>query len=46
MKNIVIMVPVLTTLLAVSVSVEAHHSFQAEYDRSKPLTLVGKLTKV
>ena len=24
----------------------AHHSFQAEYDQSKPLTLVGKLTKV
>lgn len=24
----------------------AHHSFQAEYDESKPLKLVGKLTKV
>ena len=24
----------------------AHHSFQAEYDQSKPLTLTGKLTKV
>jgi hypothetical protein len=24
----------------------AHHSFQAEYDQSKPLTLVGKVTKV
>ena len=24
----------------------AHHSFQAEYDQSKPLTLVGKLTRV
>jgi Family of unknown function (DUF6152) len=24
----------------------AHHSFQAEYDESKPLTLTGKLTKV
>ena len=24
----------------------AHHSFQAEYDESKPLTLVGKITKV
>jgi hypothetical protein len=23
-----------------------HHSFQAEYDESKPLTLVGKVTKV
>jgi uncharacterized protein DUF6152 len=24
----------------------AHHSFQAEYDQTKPLTLVGKVTKV
>ena len=24
----------------------AHHSFQAEYDESKPLTLVGKITRV
>ncbi|HEY6342789.1 MAG TPA: DUF6152 family protein [Bryobacteraceae bacterium] len=24
----------------------AHHSFQAEYDQGKPLTLVGKITKV
>jgi hypothetical protein len=24
----------------------AHHSFQAEYDEQKPLTLVGKVTKV
>jgi len=33
-------------LLAASVPGWAHHSFQAEYDQSKPLTLVGKLTKV
>jgi Family of unknown function (DUF6152) len=29
-----------------SIRVQAHHSFQAEYDQSKPLTLVGKVTKV
>jgi len=33
-------------LCALSMPVVAHHSFQAEYDQSKPLTLVGKLTKV
>ena len=33
-------------LAGISVPVFAHHSFQAEYDQAKPLTLVGKLTKV
>jgi len=40
---------VLATCAAVALLtgvVEAHHSFQAEYDQSKPLTLVGKITKV
>jgi hypothetical protein len=34
------------SLLAASFPVFAHHSFQAEYDQAKPLTLVGKVTKV
>jgi len=32
--------------LMISSPLWAHHSFQAEYDQSKPLTLVGKVTKV
>jgi hypothetical protein len=32
--------------LGTSYTAFAHHSFQAEYDESKPLTLVGKVTKV
>jgi hypothetical protein len=39
---------VLATLLALCVmaSVEAHHSFAAQYDANKPVTLKGTVTKV
>ena len=33
-------------LLAVAVPVYAHHSFAAEYDNAKPITLTGAVTKV
>jgi len=37
----------LSILLACAAfQLSAHHSFQAEYDQTRPLTLVGKLTKV
>jgi hypothetical protein len=36
----------LALALLLAPRVLAHHSFQAEYDRAKPLTLVGRVTKV
>lgn len=45
MRNVPILA-VAASLLAASLPALAHHSFQAEYDQSKPLTLVGKVTKV
>ena len=44
MKHLLCCAIVLGLLAAVPMS--AHHSFQAEYDQAKPLTLVGKITKV
>jgi hypothetical protein len=44
MKNVSI--GILGMLLLTAIPVRAHHSFQAEYDQTKPLTLVGKVTKV
>jgi hypothetical protein len=34
------------TLLASAIPAHAHHSFPAQYDASKPITLTGKVTKV
>ncbi len=33
-------------LIAASVPLAAHHSFSAQYDRAKPITLKGPVTKV
>jgi hypothetical protein len=46
MKTRSIVVPLTVSMLVASVPVLAHHSFQAEYDQTKPLTLVGHLTNV
>jgi hypothetical protein len=43
-RSIVVLLTI--SMLVVSIPVRAHHSFQAEYDQSKPLTLVGRLTNV
>jgi len=36
----------LLALLSMSASLEAHHSFAAEYDRLKPIKFTGTVTKV
>jgi hypothetical protein len=46
MKNRSIASLILAGMMLTSGSLWAHHSFQAEYDQTKPLTLVGKVTKV
>lgn len=39
--------PLLTaSLLAASLPAQAHHSFPAQYDADKPVTMTGKITKV
>ena len=47
MKNTAIVFGVVMFgLIGLSIPAAAHHSFLAEYDQAKPLTLVGKLTRV
>ena len=46
MKRTVLSLLLTVSLISLSNPIWAHHSFQAEYDQSKPLTLVGKVTKV
>jgi hypothetical protein len=46
MKNTIKVIAVAFAVVSLSIPGAAHHSFQAEYDQSKPLTLVGKVTKV
>ena len=46
MKITPILPAFLIGLVSLPIPAAAHHSFQAEYDQSRPLTLVGKLTRV
>ncbi len=46
MKKLKSLFALTACLLSASVSMSAHHSFQAEYDDQKPITLTGKVTKV
>lgn len=46
MKNLKLLLPLGAGLLGAWIPLSAHHSFQAEYDDTKPITLKGAVTKV
>jgi hypothetical protein len=46
MKRAIATFAVSIAILAFGVSIAAHHSFAAQYDRNKPITLKGTVTKI
>jgi hypothetical protein len=46
MKRLRLLFALGSGLLCVSIPLSAHHSFQAEYDDQRPITLTGKVTRI